>query len=54
MNDTTCQFSEESMVSEDDVIFYIYYYTLFFLITTINFLGNSMIVVAFVKHKKLR
>ena len=53
MNDT-CQFLEEPMVSEDDVMFYIYYYTLFFLITAINFFGNSMIIVAFVNHKKLR
>ena len=51
MNDT-CQ-SSEPMVSGDDVIFYLYYYTLFFLITAINILGNSMIIMAFIKHKNL-
>ena len=44
----------DSHVTKEDVAFYIYYYTLCFLITLINISGNSTIIIAFVKNKKLR
>ena len=44
----------DPLITEDDVIFYIYYYVLLFLITIINLVGNSMIILAFLRYRKLR
>ena len=44
----------DTVLTNEDISFYIYYYTLVFLITLINIVGNSMVITAFIKHKKLR
>ena len=44
----------EAHLTADDISFYIYYYTFIFLIVLVNIFGNTMIIVAFIKHKKLR
>ena len=60
MADDTCQYYKnltnggDTILTNQDISFYMYYYTLVFLITLINIIGNSMIITAFIKHKKLR
>ena len=45
---------EDDQLTSDDISFYIYYYTLVFLLALINIFGNSMIIIAFIRYKKLR
>ena len=39
---------------ENEKSFQVYYFTMLALITVINFIGNTMVITAFVRHKKLR
>ena len=44
----------KTVLTDDDISFYIFYYSLVLLITLVNMVGNSMIIIAFIRHKKLR
>ncbi len=41
-------------LTSENISFYIYYYTLLFFITGVNIVGNSTVLVVFVRHKRLR
>ncbi len=41
-------------LTKDDWMFYVYYYALLIGITTVNLLGNTMIIIAVIRHKRLR
>ena len=44
----------ESKLTSEDISFYIYYYTLLFFILLVNIVGNSFVILAFIRQKKLR
>ena len=60
LDETICSYYKnltdgaDDQLTSNDISFYIYYYTLVFLLALINILGNSMIIIAFTKYKKLR
>lgn len=60
MVNDTCEYYQnltlggDSTLTSDDISFYIYYYTVMSLIVLVNIVGNTMVITAFVRHKKLR
>ena len=41
-------------ILENEKSFHVYYLTMLALITVVNIVGNSMVIIAFVRYKKLR
>ncbi len=58
VTDETCSYYKNLTMGgdsqENEKSFQVYYFTMLALITVINFIGNTMVITAFVRHKKLR